>query len=228
MEAATTPHKVHPDLGDLLVPIGELKEHPRNPRIGNVDAIAESLDQNQQLKPIIAKSDGTVVAGNHTLKAARKLGWTHVAALLLNMTEDQEQRYLLADNRVADLAQYDLEVLQPMLVEMQEAGQLQGTGFTADDVDDLTAEMGRVADASGGEGADHVEPEDRTKERYPSAANEGGAPGVPMKEVTLSYPTDQFDAVAGHVNELKKRWGVDATRDVVAEALKREVERGDA
>lgn len=220
-------HGIHEGLAEFAQPIDSLKPHPKNPRMGNVDAIAESLEANGQMKPIVCKADGTIVAGNHTFKAAAKLGWTHVAALLLEMTDDQEAKYLLADNRVSDLAGYDLEVLQPMLAEMQEAGNLAGTGFTADDVDDLTAELGKIAETTVAGGADHVESGEQTAARYPSAANEGGAPATPMKEVTLVYPESQFDELAGYIAGLKKTWGIDATRDVVLEAVRR-ASAGDA
>lgn len=220
-EATEPKHKIHPGLEEFAQPIESLKLHPDNPRIGNVDAIAESLDENQQMKPIVARQDGTIVAGNHTFQAAKKLGWTHVAALLLEMTEEQEKKYLLADNRVSDLAEYDLEVLQPMLAEMAEAGNLQGTGFTADDVEDMTAELGKIATNAVPDGAEHVEGADETAARYPSAANEGGQPKVPMKEVLLVYPNEQFDEFKENIDKLKSEWGVDGTRDIVAEAVKR-------
>lgn len=227
-DTTTTGHGIHEGLQEFAVAVADLRPHPRNPRLGNVDAIAESLEHNGQLKPIVAKADGTIVAGNHTYKAALKLGWSHVAALLLDMDDDQEERYLLADNRVSDLAGYDLEVLQPMLAEMAEAGRLQGTGFTADDVDDLTAEMGKIAETAGAGGAEHVESEERTKERYPSAQNEGGKPATPMKEVTLVYPEGQFDELAGYIGKLKREWGIENTRDVVIEAVRRAASGGAA
>jgi hypothetical protein len=214
-------HKIHEGLVEFAVPVGDLHEHPDNPRLGNIDAIAESLDHNQQMKPIVAKSDGTIVAGNHTFKAAKKLGWTHVAALLLDMDDDQEKRYLLADNRVSDLAEYDLEVLQPMLSEMAEAGQLAGTGFTADDVDDMTAAMGKIGETSVADGAQYSETEDETKARFPAAQREGGQPENPMKEVMVILPAERFDVFAGRVEKLKKQWGVEGTRDVLDEAVKR-------
>jgi hypothetical protein len=42
-----------------------------------------------------------------------------------------------------------------------------------------------------------------------------------MKEIMLIFPATQFDAVAANINTLKKEWGVEGTRDVVAEAVKR-------
>lgn len=217
-------HKIHDGLMEFAVPVAELREHPDNPRLGNIDAIAESLDLNQQMKPIVAKADGTIVAGNHTFKAAKKLGWTHVAALLLDMDDEQEKRYLLADNRVSDLAEYDLEVLQPMLSEMAEAGNLAGTGFTPDDVDDMTAAMGKIGETTVADGAEHAETEEQTRSRFPAAQNADGAPKTPMKEVMVILPAERFDVFAARVEALKKQWGVEGTRDVLDEAIKRAFE----
>jgi hypothetical protein len=55
-----------------LVEVGELEPHPDNPREGNVDAIAESVEANGFSGAIVAqRSTGHVLAGNHRLLAAR-------------------------------------------------------------------------------------------------------------------------------------------------------------
>jgi len=80
-----------------LVPAGDLRPHPRNPRRGNVDAVAGSLERFGQQRPILALPDGTIVAGHHVVQAAAALGWTHVAVVRSDLTDaevDALYRYL--------------------------------------------------------------------------------------------------------------------------------------
>src|ERR1017187_2560559 len=87
------------------VDVGTLKQHPRNARQGDVGAIVESLRAHGQYRPIVVqRSTNHVLAGNHTLKAARELGWPTIAATFLDVTNDQALRILLVDNRTNDLA----------------------------------------------------------------------------------------------------------------------------
>ena len=62
------------------VPVINLKPYPNNPRKGNVDLIAESLEAYGQYKPItVNKRTGEILAGNHTYEAAKKLGWVEIS-----------------------------------------------------------------------------------------------------------------------------------------------------
>lgn len=116
---------IHPSLRSLAVDIDLLDELPGNPRIGDVDAIAASLTQFGQVKPIVIrpKEDGryVILAGNHTTHAARSLGWTHIAAVNgENMDESEAAAFALVDNRVADLAYTDEELIGPMIIDIAE------------------------------------------------------------------------------------------------------------
>ncbi len=72
------------DLEPLATPIADLRELPGNPRVGDVGAVARSLDQFGQRKPIVALRDGTIIAGNHTWKAANQLGWEKIAVVYVD------------------------------------------------------------------------------------------------------------------------------------------------
>lgn len=126
---------IHSTLDQLTVPIGGLVHYGKNPRKGDVAAIAESLEHNGQYKPIVVRA-GTneVLAGNHTLKAARELGWEKIAVTFVDVTDDQAARIVLVDNRTNDLAGYDDEALAGMLQELPD---LKGTGFDVDAMDAL-------------------------------------------------------------------------------------------
>lgn len=222
MEASATQDRIKGEF-KADYPVEKLNVHPKNARIGDVGKIADSLQHFGQARPIVISNDGLVIAGNHTFKAAKELGWDGIDVYEMPWDYDTAFAYLMADNRIGDLGTYDGEQLHENLVALMEADRLEATGYTADDVDDLASELGKVAETAGASGAEHAEDPEETAKRYKSAGNEGGAPAVPMKELMLIYPNEQFDEVAEAVNTLKKAWGVDGTRDVVAEALKRAV-----
>lgn len=104
-----TTENINPALQPLARPIEVLKEDPRNARRHDqrsVDAIAESLTLHGQQKPVVALKDGTVIAGNGTLQAARSLGWTRLAAVVFEDVS-RARTYALADNRTAELSAWD-------------------------------------------------------------------------------------------------------------------------
>jgi ParB-like chromosome segregation protein Spo0J len=73
--------------------------------------------------PIVARSTGEVVDGHLRLKAARKLGLTHVPVVLADdMTQEQIKAFRLLANRSATWADWDDELLGLELAELQEAG----------------------------------------------------------------------------------------------------------
>lgn len=90
----------------------------------NLKAIAGSLDQFGQRKPIVITQDNRVVAGNGTLTAAKLLDWKEIDCVRVpaDWTPDQIKAYALADNRTAELAEWDEQVMASQLLELQEAG----------------------------------------------------------------------------------------------------------
>lgn len=127
------------DLAPLAVPVDKLKLLPGNPRVGDVDAIARSLAAFGQRKPVVANRDGTVIAGNHTLLAARQLGWDAVAAVWVDDDTTTAHAYALADNRTAELGTYDDAALAALIGQVRgaDAELLAATGWTGDDLQDL-------------------------------------------------------------------------------------------
>lgn len=124
----------------LLQPIDSVQPHPRNMRQGDVGAISRSLDVNGQYRPIVVhKSTNNILAGNHTWKAAKALGWTKIAVTTVDCSDDDALRILLADNRASDLATYDDVGLVAALRHLVVNDTLDGTLFDASDLDDLIA-----------------------------------------------------------------------------------------
>jgi ParB-like chromosome segregation protein Spo0J len=117
------------------VAISSLTSYPVNPRRGDIDAIASSLAAHGQYRPIVVQvGTNFVLAGNHTLKAAKKLGWKKIKITRVDVSEEQARKIVLADNRMTDLAGYNEPLLKSLLNALPE---LDGTGFTASEVETL-------------------------------------------------------------------------------------------
>lgn len=116
--------------------IGKLHLDQNNARRhdnSNLEAIAGSLTQFGQRKPIVISKDNTVIAGNGTLTAAKSLGWTEIDVVRVPADWDANQikAFALADNRTAELAAWDEQVMASQLLELQEAGfDIEEFGFT--------------------------------------------------------------------------------------------------
>lgn len=134
---------IREELAQHAIAIGSVKNHPRNVRQGDIGAISESLKDNGQYRPIVVqRSTGHVLAGNHTLKAAKALGWKEIAATYVDCDDDRALRILLADNRTNDLASYDDNALADLLKELatSELGFI-GSGYDGDDLDRLLNDL---------------------------------------------------------------------------------------
>jgi len=135
-----------------LAPLDTVRPHPRNPRQGDTGAIHESIEANGFYGAIIAqKSTGFILAGNHRWQAAQQSGATEIPITWVDVDDDHALRILLADNRTNDLASYDENALADILKEIHEAhGNLIGTGYDGDDLDQLLADLGETANGVGG------------------------------------------------------------------------------
>jgi DNA modification methylase len=132
------------DLRGLACPIDDLALLPGNPRRGNVDAVAQSLHAFGQRKPVVARrSDRVVIAGNHTLQAARSLGWDEIAVVWVDDDETTSKAFALADNRTAELGDYDQELLAELISEVGSIDPelLAASGWSEEAVAELVAAL---------------------------------------------------------------------------------------
>jgi hypothetical protein len=115
-------HNADESLTSLLVDITTLVPLENNPRKGNIDAIVSSYREFGQLKPIVVRpnADGTatVIAGNHQFQAAKRLGWTHIAAVQYEADDARAIAFALADNRTNELGYTDALALNTSIQEI--------------------------------------------------------------------------------------------------------------
>lgn len=101
-----------------------------------------SLDRWGQVKPIVANRDGTIIAGNHTYEAARRLGWIEIAVTQVDLIDQEAAGLALADNRTSDLSTYDDQLLTNMIASVAEDDDLlAATSYTDEDLAKLQGEL---------------------------------------------------------------------------------------
>lgn len=105
--------------------IKDLTPDPENARQHddkNLKAIQGSLKEFGQRKPIVITEAGVIVAGNGTVEAAKRLGWAEIDAVKVpsDWTPNQIKAFALADNRTAELATWNMEVLDEQLWELEQ------------------------------------------------------------------------------------------------------------
>ena len=129
--------------------IDEIRPYQKNPRINDkaVDAVANSLKAFGWRQPLVVDNDGVIICGHTRWKAAKKLGLAKVPVhVAKDLTAEQIKAYRIADNKTADLAEWDMELL-PI-----ELGELRDMGFEMDLIGFSDAEMASLLEPVTNEG----------------------------------------------------------------------------
>lgn len=140
------------NLNVKMMPIGDVVPYEKNPRLNDqaVDAVASSIREFGFRVPIVVDSKGVVASGHTRLKAAKTLGLAEVPVIVADDLDDTKiKAFRLADNKVAELADWDESLLIKELEEL----------------DDLNYDMGQFGfeldlDDAGGDGSDDDGPDD--------------------------------------------------------------------
>lgn len=122
----------------------DLKPYENNPRLNEdaVDLVAASIDEFGFKQPIVVDKDLIIIAGHTRWKAAQKLGLETVPCIQADdLTPAQVKAYRLADNKVAEAAQWDLDALQFELEELDNMDfDMEPFGFETETFDEQIAE----------------------------------------------------------------------------------------
>lgn len=131
-------------------PIASLTLRRRNPRTHSekqIRQIADSIETFGFTNPVLIDSSGTVIAGHGRVRAAKLLGLQAVPTLTLeHLTEAQIRAYVIADNKLAENAGWDRDLLAIELQELAELDlgfDLEVIGFETAEIDLLIGDSGR-------------------------------------------------------------------------------------
>ena len=126
------------------VQLQDLHGDPANARLHstkNIEAIKSSLARFGQQKPIVIDADNIVRAGNGTLEAARDLGWPDIKVVRSDLIGPEMTAFAIADNRSAELAGWDYEVLGQVLgaLKAEDANQPNELGWADHELENILA-----------------------------------------------------------------------------------------
>lgn len=138
------------------VSVDAVESHPRNPNVGNLDVIVESMRSNGFYGALIVqRSTNYILAGNHRWRAARQLEMETVPVIYVDIDDEAALRILLADNRTSELSHRDPTALLALLDEMSGTEQgLYGVGFDLDAVEALRTTIAEASDSGDIDDAD--------------------------------------------------------------------------
>ena len=146
------------------VPIGDVTPWAKNPR-NNAEAVgkvAESIRRFGFASPIIArKADGSVIAGHTRLAAAQLLGLDQIPVRFLDLDPADAALLALADNRLGEVASWNLPELSGILKDLQGELDLDVAGFSPEELEDLLREDVLLPD-----GLPLVDPKDKVTEVF--------------------------------------------------------------
>lgn len=198
------------DLRALLVPVESITRHPQNPKRGDVEEIKKSLQRFGQVRPILVDK-GTIIAGNHTYLAACELGWAEVAVVNNDFKDETEAlAYLVADNRLGDLGEYDRAELLLFVEELGKNGRWEGTGYQPDDLAHLRALE---------EAANRPAPEPASRPIVDPT------PVPEFREVVLLFDESQQGEFGANVRKLRAAYDLEGISDTVLRAVREEAFR---
>lgn len=136
-------HLIEVELDRLCLPERELRNHSS----AQIEKIARSIEQFGWVSPILVTADHEVIAGVARVSAARKLGHVTAPALRVDhLTPEQVRFYRIADNRLAEEAEWNREALRLEISDLLELDiDIELTGFETGEIDvllDLDDEKG--------------------------------------------------------------------------------------
>lgn len=144
-QSKTSPHREGLDhiaepLRPLALPIDSLTPDAANARRHdekNIESIVRSLSRFGQRLPIVVQKQGMIVrAGNGRVEAAKRLGWKHLACVVVDEQSVDATAYAIADNRTAELATWDDETLASLLQSLPEDARLDA-GYDLDSLNEV-------------------------------------------------------------------------------------------
>lgn len=141
--------------------IKEIKPYERNPRKNDdaVDLVVNSIKEFGWQQPIVVDEDGVIIAGHTRYKAAQKMKLDKVPVVVAEgLTPEQVKAYRLADNKVGEAAEWDLDLLADELgdiddIDMEDFGfnisseeetEAQDDDFEVEVPNEPTAKVGQI------------------------------------------------------------------------------------
>lgn len=186
--------------------LDQLKPYEKNARIHSpeqVEQIAKSIATYGFNNPILVDAQQGIIAGHGRMQAAQQLGLEEVPVIILDHLSDKmRQAYILADNRLSELADWDEDLLSDELAALGDAGvDLEGIGWTEEEIEELTAELEELSDG----------------EPVPEIADESSPE---TREFRFEFEVADFVELSDKVDDLRKRWKLESSEEVFSHLVR--------
>jgi len=216
-------------LRPLAIEINTLTPDPDNTvthDAKSVQAIQRSLDRFGQDQPLVVQKEGLIVRkGNGRLQAARELGWTHIAAVVVAEDNLAAVARSIADNRSGEFKTWDYSKLIELMSELKEGGaDTEAVGFNNDQLDELIQKFGDEPDLIPS-GAPAVPSGDSPAAGSPSedgsTADELLSNTSQVRMVHLFFNVETFAEFTLLTENLQEKFETTNQTDTVLEAIRR-------
>lgn len=217
-------HKILDGLLPLAIDINVPALLEKNPNRGNVEAMKAALLEFGQRKPITIHVDGNVVqTGNHTLMAARELGWDKIAAVYVEDDPTKAKAWIIADNHLGRIGEEDQDILAEYLADIMEENEdlLAATAYTEDDLLAMLADAGPPESLSDEEQEKKLE---QPPEDWAENAKLSAQPAAPKAKLNLF---DRFLVPPFSVLNARDGWWVERKRSWLELGIEGELGRED-
>lgn len=103
------------------IKVAEIKPYAKNARKNDeaVEYVVKSIEQCEYVAPIILDENNVILAGHTRYKALKKLGYKEAECIIKEgLTEEQKKKYRLLDNKTAEFAEWDFDLLEDELADL--------------------------------------------------------------------------------------------------------------
>jgi len=209
-------------LRHLAVAVSDLRPDPNNARRHdnkNLLAIKTSLTRFGQVEPIVVQKQGMIVrAGNGRLQVAKEMGWTHIAAVVVDQSDADAVAFAIADNRTAELGEWDYAALFQALKDTH--ADVTDLGFSEGDLAALETELCSAAFEDGAD-LEPTEVENPFAKQDPLkkvSAGKGDDPTI--RRVMLYMTQQQYDELIEQFSIAEHELGTDNHSEIVLRVLR--------
>lgn len=197
-----------------VVNIADLRQWDRNPHQGDLEEVKASLLRFGQVVPIVRAPDGWIISGNTTLQGMDELGYQQCAVVTLDAEESEQVAWGLASNNIGRKGMDDDAKVLALLTELQV---LDGTGYSIEDLEDLTALMQEIETADNREPAfSQLGSQTGVAQNEHSLADlEDGYRAHQVRSIILDYELATFSWVTEQLTALRSSLSVDTNAAVI-------------
>ena len=197
-----------------MADVAELVENPRNPNkhpASQIELLAKIIANQGWRSPIVvSKRSGFIVKGHGRYQAALKLGLDQVPIDEQEYeSEAKEWADMIADNRLAELAEIGRSELKDLLGDLDDGSfDMDMTGFLENDLAEMMSEFNPYSEIAEVSGAGPTMQE--AKAGYEESV---------IRQIMLIYPAEEYDAVIDAMGQYAEQNGLSNNTEVVNHLL---------